>query len=117
MRAKTATLDALYTISEIDPNFKDPYAVNQLAKTAQDTCIAFLQKKLEDPELVKKMTPPHPIWSARGVVVDSEYSVVDAIKRDNVELVTCGIDRIVPHGVVDKDGVLHDADAIVYATG
>jgi 4-hydroxyacetophenone monooxygenase len=117
MRAKQATLDALYHISEIDPNFKDPYAVNPLGKQAREACVAFLTKKLGDPELVEKMTPAHPIWSARGVVVDSEYSVADAIMRDNVELVTCGIDRIVANGVVDKEGVMHEADAIVYATG
>ena len=45
----------------------------------RDGSIAFLERKLNDPELVAKMTPPHPPWSQRPVIVDSEYSVLDAI--------------------------------------
>ena len=40
-----------------------------------------------------------------------------ALMRKNVELVTAGIDRIVPEGVVTADGITHKADVIVYATG
>jgi cation diffusion facilitator CzcD-associated flavoprotein CzcO len=40
-----------------------------------------------------------------------------AIQRDDVELVTAGIERIVPEGVVTDDGALHELDVIVYATG
>ena len=63
------------------------------------------------------MTPVHPIWSARAVVVDPDYCVLDALKRDNVTLVTNGIERIEPRGIVATDGTLHQADVIVYATG
>jgi 4-hydroxyacetophenone monooxygenase len=83
---------------------------------ARDACITFLESKLS-PDLVAKLTPEHPVWSARAVIVDPDYSVVDAIRRDNVDLVTTGIRRITPTGVEDKDGTLHEVDAIVYATG
>ena len=104
-------------VAEIDPNFQDPYACNPLSKRAREGCIDFLERKLGDPALVAAMTPPHPVWSARAVVVDTEYSVLDALKRDNVTLVTAGIERIEPRGIVAKDGTLHEADVIVYATG
>ena len=39
------------------------------------------------------------------------------LKRDNVSLNTVPIERITEKGVVTTDGVLHEADIIVYATG
>ena len=63
------------------------------------------------------MTPPHPPWSQRPVMVDSEYCVLDAILRDNVTLVTDGIRRINKTGIETNDGTQYDVDVIVYATG
>jgi len=103
-------------LAEIDPDYDDPDAVNALNKEQRDASIAFLIEKL-GPELATKMTPPHPVLSARPVVVDTEYSVLDAIQADNVELVTEGIRRIMPDGVETMDGRCHEVDAIVYATG
>jgi 4-hydroxyacetophenone monooxygenase len=117
MRARACTLDGLADVSQIDPDFEDPHAVSALNKRARDASVRFLQSKLKDPKLVEAMTPSHPVWSARAVVVDPEYSVLDALQQDNVTLVTSGIERIEPAGVVDKNGTLHAADVIVYATG
>jgi 4-hydroxyacetophenone monooxygenase len=50
-------------------------------------------------------------------MVDPEYSILDALLRDNVTLVSEGIERIEPRGVVANGGALHEADVIVYATG
>ena len=40
-----------------------------------------------------------------------------AMQRDDVELVTARIDHVEPRGLVTTDGVLHEADVIVLATG
>ena len=63
------------------------------------------------------MTPEHPPWSARAVMVDRDYCILDAIQRDNVTLVTDGIRRINETGIETVDGTQHDVDVIVYATG
>jgi 4-hydroxyacetophenone monooxygenase len=117
MRARACTLDGLANLARIDPAFEDPHAVSPLNKRARDASLGFLRKKLSDAALVEAMTPPHPVWSARAVIVDPEYSILDALERGNVTLVTAGIARIEPRGVVAKDGALHAADVIVYATG
>jgi 4-hydroxyacetophenone monooxygenase len=104
-------------LAQIDPHFQDEHAVNAANKAARDRCIAFLEDKLQDPDLVRTMTPEHPVLSARPVLVDPEYSILDAIQRDNVTLVTDGIRSITETGVQTLDGTLHDVDAIVYATG
>ncbi|WP_028062389.1 flavin-containing monooxygenase [Solirubrobacter soli] len=108
---------AFMRMTEVDPGFDDPYAVSARNKVVREASLSFLHSKVADPELREKMTPPHPPWSARAVVVDTDYNVLDAIQRDDVTLVTSGIRRITPTGIEDGDGVHHEVDAIVYATG
>jgi 4-hydroxyacetophenone monooxygenase len=108
----------LSDFSEIDPDFDDPDACSAGNKAMRDGCLAFLERKLgDDTELVRTMTPPHPYLSARPLAVDAEYSVLDAIKRDNVTLVTDGIRRVTATGIETVTGEHHDVDVIVYATG
>ena len=104
-------------LAQVDPHFDDEHATSPVNKAARDNCIAFLQEKLADPDLVEKMTPEHPVLSARPVLVDPEYSILDAIRRDNVTLVSDGIRGIAEAGVETEDGRVHEVDAIVYATG
>jgi 4-hydroxyacetophenone monooxygenase len=118
LRSRTAVVTHSYTLlTEIDPNYDDPYSCNPLNKELRDAAIAFLESKLKDPELVAAMTPPHPVWSARPVNCDTDYNVLDAILRDNTTLVTAGIREINASGVEANDGTQHDVDAIVFATG
>ena len=107
----------VYKIFDIDPDFDDPYSVSPVNKEFRDRSIAFLERKLKDPNLVSLMTPNHPTWSTRAVIVDSEYCILDAIQRDNVTLVTDGIARVTRTGIEDCEGRQHGVDAIVYATG
>ena len=104
-------------VATIDPEFEDEHAVSPINKAARDDCVAFLTEKLGDTELREIMTPEHPVLSARPVLVDPEYSVLDAIQRDDVTLVVEGIRGITETGVETEDGTVHAVDAIVYATG
>jgi 4-hydroxyacetophenone monooxygenase len=108
---------AFMRMTEVDPAFDDPHAVSARNKVVRETALAFLERKVADPDLRARMTPPHPPWSARAVVVDTDYNVLDAIQRDDVTLVTSGVRRITPTGIEDGDGVHHEVDLIVYATG
>ncbi len=105
-------------IAQIDPDFHDEHAVSEINKGARDNCIAFLKEKLgDDEDLIKTMTPEHPVLSARPVIVDSEYSILDTIQRDNVTLVVDGIRGVTEAGVETENGEVREVDAIVYATG
>jgi 4-hydroxyacetophenone monooxygenase len=118
MRLRTqGTGKAFRRLTEIDPAFDDPHTVSPLNKTTRATSLAFLHGKVADPQLRAIMTPEHPPWSARAVMVDSDYCVLDAIQRDDVTLVTSGIRRITATGIEDGDGTHHEVDVIVYATG
>jgi 4-hydroxyacetophenone monooxygenase len=117
-RAFCNTVYSLGSLNDVDPEFKDPYSPNATIKARRDACIQFLEGKFESrPELVEKMIPPHPVFSARPVVVDTEYSIADALLLDNVTLVTDGIRAISRTGIESKAGDQYDIDVIVYATG
>ena len=118
MRLRTlGTGKAFMRMTEIDPGFVDPYTVSARNKVVRDAALEFLHRKVADPELRAAMTPAHPPWSARAVVVDRDHSVLDAIQRDDVTLVTSGIRRITETGIEDGEGTHHPVDVIVYATG
>ena len=103
---------------QADPDFKDEHAVSAVNKVLRERCLAILKEKFADrPDLLEKMTPVAPPMSARPVLFDPEYSVLDVLKRDDVTLVSEGIRRIVPEGIETNDGRLIELDTIVLATG
>jgi cation diffusion facilitator CzcD-associated flavoprotein CzcO len=73
-----------------------------------------IRQGIADPELRRKVTPDYALGCKRVLISNDYYPTLD---RDNVELTTTAIDRIVPEGVLTTDGRLHPVDAIVYGTG
>jgi cation diffusion facilitator CzcD-associated flavoprotein CzcO len=73
-----------------------------------------LRKNIDDPLLRAKLTPDYPIGCKRVLISDNFYS---ALCRDNVSLITEGIECITPQGVKTVDGEEHPADVLVFATG
>ncbi|MGO3327227.1 flavin-containing monooxygenase [Gordonia sp. (in: high G+C Gram-positive bacteria)] len=73
-----------------------------------------LEKKIADPELRRKVTPTDPMGCKRILMSNDYYQ---ALVHSHVDVVTDGIDHIVPEGIVTVDGELHEVDAIVLGTG
>ncbi|HEX8075999.1 MAG TPA: NAD(P)/FAD-dependent oxidoreductase [Thermoleophilaceae bacterium] len=71
-------------------------------------------RTVRDPELRRKLTPSYSPMCKRLVYSARFYQ---AVQRPNVEVVTEGIERIEPGGVLTRDGVLHELDVLVLATG
>jgi 4-hydroxyacetophenone monooxygenase len=121
MRFRTNWLLSPYLsgpLREVDPTFEDPHARSAVNKRLRDERIAFIQAKLaSQPELIERMIPPHPPFSTRPIQVDSDYCLYDALLRDNVTLVSEGIERITPTGIRTQQAAEHEVDVIVYATG
>ncbi len=69
---------------------------------------------IKDPELRKAVTPTFPLGCKRTLLSNDWYP---ALARDNVDLVTCGIEQVKAHSVVMKDGREIDVDAIILGTG
>jgi cation diffusion facilitator CzcD-associated flavoprotein CzcO len=73
-----------------------------------------LQNQVQNAQLRAKLTPTYEFGCKRILRSDDYFP---ALTRDNVELVTTAVDRFVPQGVRTVDGVVHDADVIVFGTG
>ncbi|MDR2281228.1 MAG: monooxygenase, partial [Gordonia sp. (in: high G+C Gram-positive bacteria)] len=61
-----------------------------------------------------QLTPDYEPLCKRQVLSGSYYRAINA---RNTEVVSSGIDRIVPGGIVTEDGRTHEVDVIVLATG
>ena len=77
--------------------------------------MGYVHEKLGDrPDLIAKVTPRQAPMVRRGVVDNGFY---EAIKRDNVELVTDGINRITETGIISKDGKERKFEILVLGAG
>ncbi|MCA9691427.1 MAG: NAD(P)/FAD-dependent oxidoreductase, partial [Myxococcales bacterium] len=76
--------------------------------------VAHLRRQIADPRLRAALTPDYTMGCKRVLLSDDYYP---ALARDNVTLVTAGIERIDETGVITRDGAHHPVDAILYGTG
>lgn len=96
--------------SVVLPFIKFPGALRLFSKVARWN----IRRAIKDPELAEQLTPKYTMGCKR-VLLSSDY--YPAIARENVKLVTTGIESITPKCIKTKDGVEHEVDCIVYATG
>jgi len=69
---------------------------------------------VRDPELRARLTPDYQAACKRLIMADGFY---DQVQKPSVDLVTEQIERVEANGVRTKDGVLHELDMLVCATG
>jgi cation diffusion facilitator CzcD-associated flavoprotein CzcO len=77
-------------------------------------CRSYLNRKVADEALREKLTPTFK-FGCKRVLVSSDW--YPTMQRDDVSLVTDGIERITENGIVTADGVEHELDVIILATG
>ena len=80
----------------------------------QRGALRHLRRQVNDPELAARVTPDYAAGCKRVLLSDSWYPT---LQRPDVSLVTAGIERVVPEGIVTQDGQLHKVDALVFGTG
>lgn len=87
--------------------------LNVLGRRAAEKLI---RMQIQDPEMQQKVTPDFEFGCKRVLLSDSLYP---AYCRDNVTLFDQhnGIREISETGIITQDGVEHELDLIVYATG
>ncbi len=82
---------------------------DQIAQRCRDNLAS-----VRDADLRARLTPNYKAGCKRLIVSDLFYP---AIQRDNATLVTTAIERIEATGIRTADGVLHELDILVFATG
>jgi cation diffusion facilitator CzcD-associated flavoprotein CzcO len=83
-------------------------------KFAERVAGRHLAKHVTDPDLRAHLTPSYSFGCKRVLPSNEWYP---AITQPNVDVVTDAIAEVVPKGIVTSDGVLHEVDTIVFATG
>jgi len=86
----------------------------RLSAIGERLSMRHLRAQVSDPVLREKLTP-HFQFGCKRVLISDDYWAT--FERENVDLVTEPIRRIVPNGIETADGRRHDVDAIVLATG
>lgn len=80
----------------------------------EEECRRNLEESVIDPELQERLRPNYRAACKRLVISPDFYR---AIQQPNAELVTSKIARVEPEGVRTDDGLLHELDTLVLATG
>jgi cation diffusion facilitator CzcD-associated flavoprotein CzcO len=99
-----------YTES-LTASIRHPQTVGRLAAARS---AAFMRRQLRDPELRRKAWPDY-TFGCKRVLFSSKF--LPTLARANVELVTEPIARVQERGLLTADGVLHEVDCIIWATG
>jgi cation diffusion facilitator CzcD-associated flavoprotein CzcO len=73
-----------------------------------------IRRAIDDPELLRRLTPSDEIGCKRIMLTDEWYP---ALAQPNVELIDAGVEAITESGIRDAAGVERPADVIVLATG
>jgi len=90
--------------------FKHPAVMRLAERRAR----AHIERQVADPALRAKLTPDYRLGCKRVLGSNTWYP---ALTQDNVDVVTAGIAQVRPDGIVDAEGVHHQVDTIIFATG
>ncbi|QFU93409.1 NAD(P)/FAD-dependent oxidoreductase [Amycolatopsis sp. YIM 10] len=85
-----------------------------VAKFGEKLARRFLRKEVADPVVREKLTPRYALGCKRPSF-SNDY--LRTFNRDNVVLETAGIERVTPQGIRTVEGVEHEVDVLILATG
>ena len=87
---------------------------------ANAAAAAFIREKIaevvDDPETARKLTP-HDLYAKRPLCNEGYYETYNRANVELVSLLETPIEEITPAGVRTTDGVTHELDVLVFATG
>jgi 4-hydroxyacetophenone monooxygenase len=108
--------DRLHQSLQCDPEWPHPErSVSAENDRHRQYFLRYLRSELgEREDLIKALTPHYPPFGKR-ILLDNGW--FRTLTRDNVQLVTSGIDRIEGDTVITDDGTSTQIDVLVFATG
>jgi len=99
-----------------EPGWDKPGSVSAVNERVRQTLTEMLAEQYHDrPDLLAKVTPDYIVGGKRMLRDNGVWA--QSLKKPQTALVTEGMERMVPEGIITKDGVLHEVDMIIYATG
>ncbi|MFP3462524.1 NAD(P)/FAD-dependent oxidoreductase [Arthrobacter globiformis] len=106
----------IHTVTAEDGWQGAPLSVSAKNQEVREVLIERLQEQFADrPELLENAIPNYPPGAKRMLRDNGVWAA--ALKSGSTTVVTAGIDRFTESGIVDNDGVEHQVDIVVFATG
>jgi cation diffusion facilitator CzcD-associated flavoprotein CzcO len=112
-RADPTPLLEIRQLIEDNMNRGMTFALKELNAEREQTGLAAIDEVV-DPEVRKKLVPDHPFGCKRPLLSNVFYTCFNS---PNLELITEGIEKVLPTGIKTRDGREIDVDVIVLATG
>lgn len=111
-----AAVEGMRPYAAVDPEWTKPGSVSARNESLRQALVEHIEAQYVDrPDLVKKVVPDYPPYAKRMLRDNGDWA--NTLKRDHVKLITDPIVEITEHGLRTSDGVEHDVDVIIYATG
>jgi 4-hydroxyacetophenone monooxygenase len=109
--------DGLLPSLVVDPEWPNQKrSINETNELTRGVFMDWIESQVgDDAELLAKVTPNYPPFGKR--MLQDNGSWLGTMKRDNVDLITEGIDRVSARSITTADGVERDVDVIIFATG
>lgn len=93
-----------------------PLSVSEKNQEVRDRLISILEQQFaDDPEMLQHAIPNYPPGAKRMLRDNGVWA--GALTDEKTTLETSPIHQMTPDGVVTQDGVEHEVDVIIYATG
>ena len=110
-------VEGLMPFAAVDPDWPGgERSVSAANDGLRELLTAYLQAEFAEREdLLDKVIPAYPPFAKRFIRDDGRWA--RTLKRTDVDLVTEPIAEVTPAGVRTTDGVVHEADVLVYGTG
>jgi 4-hydroxyacetophenone monooxygenase len=108
--------EGLLPAAEVDPAWPDQaHSISALNDMVRMLFAAYYDEQFPEPELREKVLPTYPPLAKRVLRDNGIWS--RTLHRDDVELITTGIEAITEKGIRTVDGVEHVVDVLIYGTG
>lgn len=115
LRLSWAFNDKLYEALQNDPEWSGEGAINAINDAHRRHLTQYIKSELgARTDLLPAVLPPFPPFAKRMLLDNGWFRT---LARDHVELVGSPVTEVREDGVMTADGVLHEADAIIWATG
>ncbi|WP_176475084.1 flavin-containing monooxygenase [Dietzia natronolimnaea] len=108
--------DKVYPTLQVDPEWPEPSAsINATNHGHRKFYERYLRDQLGDRnDLIEASLPDYPPFGKRMLLDNGWFAM---LRKPQVALVPRGVEAVTPSGLIDSDGVEHQLDIIVMATG
>lgn len=106
-----------FTTVKRDPAWNGkPHTISETNQKVRDFIVAYLEKAYADrPDLLELAIPTYIPGSKRMLRDNGVWA--RALQQPHTTVVSAPIARLDATGIVDSDGIHHDVDVVIYATG